>query len=300
VSAAFAHWSASWPVLIGYALVAVWHLAGLRRLMATAVAARTPAVVGGGAVTRAELRREAVLFQLGLLLVALALVSPLGYWSTVYIWVRALQSLLVAVAGPGLIVLGGPWLAFGQVWPRRGQATARQPARVPFWVSRPVVAVVLFNVVFVCWQLPALYDPSRASAPLALLEHVSYVAAGVLLWLQLISSRPIRAPATPLRRLGLLVGTVGVSTVLGMVLVFGSGVLYPVYANSAHHVMTVLDDQQLSGAVLWMGMLVPMITAGVSLLMQWLNDEESADLSAGLDRLLTGRRGGWPSRPVIR
>jgi putative membrane protein len=309
VSVAFAHWSASWPVLIGYALVAAWHLAGLRALLAaptvagTAVPARaaTPvAGTGGGAVTEAELRREALFFHLGLLLVLLALVSPLGYWSTVYIWVRALQALLVAVVGPGLIVLGAPWLAFGQLWPRRPHATASHTARVPFWVARPAVAVALFNVVFVCWQLPALYDPSRASAALALLEHVSYVAAGVLLWLQLISSRPISAPATPLRRVGLLVATVGVSTVVGMVLVFGSGVLYPVYANSAHRIMTVLDDQQLSGAVLWMGMLVPMITAGVSLLMQWLNDEESADLSAGLDRLLTGRRGGWPSRPVIR
>jgi len=42
------------------------------------------------------------------------------------------------------------------------------------------------------------------------------------------------------------------------------------------------------------------ITAGVALLMQWLDNEESADLSAGLDRLLAQRRGGWPSRPVIR
>ena len=132
------------------------------------------------------------------------------------------------------------------------------------------------------------------------LEHASFVAAGLVLWLQLVSSRPIIAPAPPLRRLALLVGTVGVSTVLGMVLVFGSGVLYPAYANSAHHVMTVLDDQQLSGAVLWMGMLPPLIIAGVALLMQWLGNEESADLSAGLDRLLTPRRGGWPSRSVIR
>ena len=291
MSVAFAHWSASWPVLIGYALVAGWHLAGLRLLMARA---------SDEAATGNELRREAVLFHLGLVLVVLALVSPLGYWSTVYIWVRALQTLLVAVVGPGLIVLGAPWLALRQLRPRGEQATARQATRVPFFVSRPVAAVVAFNVVFVCWQLPALYDPSRVNAALALAEHVSYVAAGVLLWLQLISSRPISASAPPLRRMGLLVATVGVSTVVGMVLVFGSGVLYPVYANSAHHIMTVLDDQQLSGAVLWMGMLPPMITAGVSLLMQWLNNEESADLSAGLDRLLTQRRGGWPSRPVIR
>ena len=90
------------------------------------------------------------------------------------------------------------------------------------------------------------------------------------------------------------------STVVGMVLVFGYGVLYPVYANSAHHLMSVLDDQQLAGAVLWMGMLVPMIVAGVALLLEWFSNEESAELSAGLDRLLTPRPHGWPSRPVIR
>jgi cytochrome c oxidase assembly factor CtaG len=249
-----------------------------------------------------ELRREAALFHLGLLLVTLALAGPLGYWSTVYIWVRAVQTLLLAVVGPGLIVLGAPWLAFRQLLralpgkPADGRTNA-----VPFVVSHPVAAVVVFNAVVVCWQVPALYDPARANSALAAAEHASYVAAGLLLWLQLISSRPITAPASPLRRVGVLVGTVIVWTVLGMVLVFGSNVLYPAYANSAHHgVMTVLDDQQLSGAVLWMGIIPVVITAGVALLMQWLDNEESADLSAGLDRLLAQRRGGWPSRPVIR
>jgi cytochrome c oxidase assembly factor CtaG len=73
-----------------------------------------------------------------------------------------------------------------------------------------------------------------------------------------------------------------------------------VYANSAHHLMTVLDDQQLSGAVLWMGMLPPLVTAAVALLSQWLDHEDSAELSAGLKKMTGARRGGWPSRPVIR
>jgi len=290
-----AHWSASWSVLIGYIVVAGWHVAGLRRL----TAGTQP---GGTAPTsRAELCREAALFQLGLLVVALALAGPLGYWSTVYIWVRAVQTLLLAIVGPGLIVLGAPWLAFRQLLrPRSGEGDEGRTSAVPFWVSRPVAAVVVCNVVLVCWQLPALFDPARTSSLLALAEHASYVATGLLLWLQLISSRPIIAPASPLRRVSLLVGTVIVWTVLGMVLVFGSSVLYSGYANSAHHVMTVLDDQQLSGAVLWMGMLPAAVTVGVALLKQWLDNEESADLSTGLDRLLAPRRGGWPSRPVIR
>ena len=40
--------------------------------------------------------------------------------------------------------------------------------------------------------------------------------------------------------------------------------------------MTVLDDQQVGGAVLWMGMLPPLIIAAVALLMRWMSDEESA------------------------
>ena len=75
------------------------------------------------------------------------------------------------------------------------------------------------------------------------------------------------------------------------------GVLYPVYANSAHHLMTVLDDQQLSGAVLWMGMLLPLIVAGVALLLEWFSNEESAELSAGLDRLLAPRS-AWLAVPA--
>jgi cytochrome c oxidase assembly factor CtaG len=293
----FHHWSASWPVLIGYVLVASWHLAGLLRLR-TARAGGSGSV---GGVRWPELRREAVMFHLGLLLVLLALVSPLGYWSDVYIWLRAVQTLLVAVVGPGLMVLGAPWLAFRQLWrPGGDEPTADRVSGVSFWVSRPVAVVVAFNAIFVVWQLPYLFDLAQANSAVALADHASLLAAGLLLWLQLISSHPVTAPGSGLRRVAFIIGTVGMSTVLGMVLVFGSDVLYPAYANSAHHLMTVLDDQQLSGAVLWMGMLPPLITAAVALLSQWLDTEDSADLSAGLKKMTGARRGGWPSRSVIR
>jgi putative membrane protein len=293
----FAHWSASWPVLVGYALVAPWHLAGLFRLRA----GRAGGAGSAGSVPWAALRREGVLYQLGLLLVLLALVSPVGYWSGVYIWVRAVQTLLIAVVGPGLVVLGAPWLAFRQLWrPGGDEPTADRVTGVSFWVSRPVLVVVVFNVIFVGWQLPYLLDLAHRNSSVALAEHASLIAAGLLFWLQLISSRPITAPGSPLRRVVFLVWTVGVSTVLGMVLVFGNNVLYSGYANSYHHVMTVLDDQQLAGAVLWMGMLPPLITGAVALLSQWLDHEDSAELSTGLKKMTGARRGGWPSRSVIR
>ncbi len=265
---AFAHWSASWPVLIAYVILGAAHLAGLRR---------TPAAPATGA--RRELVREAALFQLGLAVIAAALLSPMGYLSDVYIWVRALQELLVAVVGPGLIVLGAPWAALRLA-----------PRRLNWLLARPVLAVVAANVVWLGWQLPALYDAAHGSAGVALAEHVSYVVTGIVFWLQVVSSRPLVQQTSPLRRMALVMGTMIGSTVLGMVLVFGSGVFYPVYANSAHHLTTVLDDQQLSGAVLWMGILAPLTVAGVGLLMELFKNEESAELAAGLDRLLAPPR----------
>ena len=88
MAAVFEHWSASWPVLAGYAVLAAWHLAGLWRLRG---AAGGQEQVPASAPASRELRREAILCQLGLLVVLIALVSPGGYLSGVYIWVRMLQ-----------------------------------------------------------------------------------------------------------------------------------------------------------------------------------------------------------------
>lgn len=322
----FEHWSASWPALGCYLVIAAVHLLGLWRL---------PAAAGDRAASDGprsrELTRQAIVFQGGLLLALLTLVSPVGYLSGVYIWVRGLQFLLLALTAPGLIVLGAPWLALRAAFRRpgaggapRGASSAgrplgsarsgepgqpgtrlvplegKLPARPPWLLARPILAVVVVNVVWLAWQLPGPFDSAHNSSLVASAEHATIMLAGVVLWLQLIGSAPFSPAARPLRRMELVVATVGAMTVLGMVLVFGSSVLYPVYANSAHHVMTVLDDQQLSGAVIWMGSLLPLITVAVVLLMRWLSEEDSAELSADLDRLLVPRKNAWSARPGIR
>jgi putative membrane protein len=303
VHVVFSHWSASWPALLCYVVLAGAHLAGLRRLSRA----------GADGLSARERRRQAIVFHGGLLLALLALISPSGYLSDVYIWVRGLQFLLLAMVAPGLMVLGAPWQALAAaVRPRvaepgqRGDEPVPDRAsiapRPPWLLAHPIIAVVIVNVVWLAWQLPAPFDAARGSASIAWAEHATCLLAGVVLWLQLIGSRPFSPPARPLRRMELVVATVGAMTVLGMVLVFGSNVMYPAYANSAHHLMTVLDDQQLSGAVLWMGSLPPLITVAVALLMRWLSDEDSAELelSADLDRLLLPRKNAWSARPGIR
>ncbi len=288
------HWSASWPVLVLYAAVAGAHLVGLRRLLSD-----------GDPAGRSATIREAAVFQGGLLLALLAVLSPLGYWSGIYMWVRALDDLTLAFVAPGLIVLGAPWSALARCLGRPVPGASDATGPRPWWLRWPVATVVAFNVIWLGGHLTVAFDRVPVSRAAGAAEYVLYLGGGILFWLQLIGSRPWSPAASPLRRAALLAGTVAADTVLGMVLTFGSSVVYPGYTNQWHHVMTVLDDQQLSGAILWMGILPSAVAAAVAVLNQWLNDEDSAALSAGFDRLLAqpdrgGRHPTWPSRPRFR
>jgi putative membrane protein len=292
------HWSANAAVLAVVALAAAAHLRGT---LAIARGAGPAGPYGG-------LRREAVAFYAGLLAVLLALVSPVGYWSQSYIWVRSVQDLLLANVAPALIVLGAPWLALarglgmaGRSPPAAARAGRDDVARpVRDWPPFPVLAVIGFNVVWCGWHIPALYDAALRLPAVYAAEIVSYLGLGVVLWLQLIGSRPLSPALTPLRRVILLVGTITVGTVLGMVLVFGSGLAYPAYAGTGHQVLSVVYDQQTGGAVLWVLMLPAYTIAGIALLIRWLNDEETGALTSGLDRLLKPAKPAWPSRPGLR
>ncbi len=311
-----AHWSASWLVIVVYLTVAAVHAAGLRYLL-TAPAAGGPGVPHA---SRRQLLSEAAAFQAGLLCALAALISPVAYWSATYIWVRGIQDLALAFVAPPLIVIGAPWLALRAGWqwphpaaggPAAGRAAADtkeqgsnaaspRPVRSSRWLAWPAAVTIAFNVTWLGWHLPAAFDLALRSGAVRSAEYVSYLGIGIAFWLQLIGSRPLRPRCGPLRRVALILATTGAGTVLGMILVFGSGVLYPAYGGAAHHVMTVLDDQQLAGAVVWMGMLPPLIIATVALLMRWLDDEESEALTAGLDRLLVQRQSAWPARPGSR
>jgi len=303
------HWSANVLVLAGCLLVAGVYLAGLRGLRADARRGGTPLPHGLGWQT--------VALYSGVLAVLLALVSPLGYWSGIFIWIRALQDILLGVVAPSLIVLGAPWLVL-----RRGlgrpatrpeaallaeaeqAAAAAVPARrfaPPRLRSWPVAVTGLFILVWCGWYVPALYDAGLHHPVVLAAQVVSYLGAGVLFWLQLIGSRPFTPRFAPLYRVMLITAVVLASTVLGMVLGFGANVIYPAYRGvGSHHLLTVAGDQQLGGAELWVLVLLPYVIAGVSLLIQWLNDEESEALSASLDRMLRPSKSAWPTRTGLR
>jgi putative membrane protein len=298
----FSYWSANVVALAAYAVVAVAHLLGMRGAAASARRRGRPLAP--------DLRAQAVIFQVGLLLALLALVSPLGYWSYRFIWVRNLQDVALAIVAPALIVLGAPWLPLmrGLGWGRRaddavatdgGGNGAASEIRLPGWQAVPILVTVVFNVIWWVWHLPGPFDAALRSPAVYAVEVVSYLAVGILFWLQLIGSRPLSPRMAPLNRIALVVATAASCTVLGLIRAYGPGVAYPAYLGLGHRVSSVVAYQQAGGGILWVVPLVPFSIVAVALAVGWLKEDEANADTADLDRLLK-RKSAWPSRPGLR
>jgi putative membrane protein len=323
-------------VIAAVHLAGVWGGAmrggGMRGMAADSRPAGAPAPAGPV--------REVIAFDAGLVAVLLALVSPVAYWSKEFIWVRSLQDLLLAVVAPPLIVLGAPWLPLrrglselrrglgplrrGLSFSRGGRAPAAAAdgarpdlAGAPVvgssavgaapnrsargWLSWPVAVTAAFTVIWCGWHVPVLYDAALRHPLVLAAEVVSYLGVGTAFWLQLIGSRPLTPQFPPLQRVMLIAATVVTSTILGMVLGFGANVIYPAYRGAGHHhLLTVVADQQVAGAILWVLVLPSYIIAGVALLVRWLNEEESEAIALGFDRLLRPPKSVWPTRTGLR
>ena len=178
-----------------------------------------------------------VYFSAGLVVLLLALESPIDVGGDRYLFsLHMLQHLLLSMAVPPLLLLGLParWLAWNRF-------------RV-----HPIVASLVFNGVLVTWHLPFLYQATLTNEGIHVLEHLSFLATGVLFWWPIIA--PAKAPfgLSPIGKIAYL-GFAGIPpTILGIAFILSPSVLYPFYAAAPRiSGLGPLEDQQLAGLVMF-------------------------------------------------
>jgi putative membrane protein len=211
--------------------------------------------------TRQRLRH--LCFYGALVVLAIALSSPIDVLSEQLFWAHMVQHVLLLVVAPPLLVLARPWLRIWRALPlgaRRslgrsllqGQRTA--PLR---WVwgtlGRPVPSFVLFSSVLLAWHLPALFDATLRSSALHALEHTLFFGTAVMFWKQVIDSPPLHASLGPPQRVAYVVGAMVVSWVLAIVLAVAPHPLYDLYAHEASRPggISALADQQIAAGIMW-------------------------------------------------
>ena len=198
---------------------------------------------------------RALAFGLGLALLVLALCSPLDAIGEGYLLsAHMLQHVLIGDAAIALMLLGlsGPMLYFFLPRPTLRQLAHLRPLRsLLSFLVRPLVAFMIWCIVFAVWHVPALYDLALENQALHDLEHACFVVAGLLVWYQLLGLAGSRGLGRS-GRLALAVAVFAAGQVLSMVLIFSFEPLYADYAGQPERLLGLspVMDQRLAGLVM--------------------------------------------------
>ncbi len=272
-----ATWTFEPTVLLGVAVLGLLYLRGWRR-------ARRPGEPHPPGYGRLAL------FSGGLLVVLIALVSPLDGFADQLMVLHMGQHILLLDLAPILLILG---LTKGVLRPitrrlhtieRRALGLADRSAsglaksvgaRVILLLAHPAFAIVLYAGLMWLWHIPHMYDLALRYPNLHPLEHVCFSVAGGTYWWHLLS--PIRnrwrlgglGPIVYMVVTKLLVG------ILGVVLAFAPSALYPFYEHHQHYWnLTAQQDQSLAGVAMALEQSVVMGAALVYLFVRMLDESE--------------------------
>jgi cytochrome c oxidase assembly factor CtaG len=286
----------SFNALAGCAVVlALWHELGLRELLTRTRRDR-----------RRSRRLRSLWFYGGLAVLAIAVCSPLEHWGYDYFYIHTIQHLLLMFAAPTLIVVGAPWQPLLLATPLRlrrralrallhgDSARALRAARR--LLTRPLVVVVAFNLVMVGWHIPGAFDLAERNRVVHVwLMNGSMLVSGVLFWLLILRSPPLRMRVKPAGQAVALITTNTVMWMLALTMTFFThNSWYSVYDHIPGVALSPLGDQQLGAGILWMcGDLwaVPALIGAVRRLIA----EEADVVDSALERILGQRTPGQPS-----
>ncbi len=240
-------WTFEPSVVLGLALVAAVYVAGLRELDRR------------GRFGRAVGWRHAPLFALGLVALALALLSPIDAFAGRLLTLHMAQHLLLLAVAPPLLLLGKP-IPVLLVGAPHGLVrwVARANRRTPWLhaLSRALVSPALtwplYVGAFIAWHIPVFYQAALRNEGIHLIEHLCFLFTALLYWWVIIQPAPGRDRVHVGVRM-LYIWTAAIPTD-GLALLISSRdkLWYPFYAAQPRMWgLSPLDDQRLGGYVMW-------------------------------------------------
>jgi putative membrane protein len=216
-------------------------------------------------------RGQIVAFTLGVLTLWVAADWPVHELAEERLFsVHMVQHLLMSLVAPPLLLLGTPgWLLRGLLRPRWLTATVR-------FLSRPFIALVLFNAYIAFSHWPAVVQAALGSEWIHFGLHAVLVGTALLMWMPVLSPMfEIPRLHYPGQMLYLFAQSI-VPTVPASFLTFGSTPLYPFYALAAPLIgVDPVIDQRIAGLV--MKLLGGLILWGAIavLFFRWHSEEEA-------------------------
>ena len=237
---------------------------------------------------------KSLLFASGVILIILALTSPLDYLGRNYLFsAHMVQHILLLLVIPLMLLAGIP------------ESAAEKAPSVPIaggiirFLGNPVPAWLLGVGAMWVWHMPSLHETVMGNERLYIAQQISFVFTGVIFWWPVFSPDK-SARLSPLASTLYLASACLGCTILGMLITFAGAGLYPSYANPADTAgilsylrndlcITPGVDQQIGGLTMWVpGCLIYLAASMVTIARWYSSPEPETGSHAGAENAMAG------------
>lgn len=219
----------------------------------------------------------------GLAVLALTLLSPIGTLSSYLLSVHMVQHLLLMMLAPVLLLVANP-LPFAlwglpqalRRWTGKQLARGSRLRRVLSPVLTPGLIWIAMVIVLVGWHDPRAYEATLRSELWHDLEHLSFFTAAMLFWWQVTGAGPrLRGSMSTGLRIAYLLIMVPVTMAVGIGISMSAEPIYLNYQTVPRVIgLSVMDDQRLAGAIMWIPGSMMFILAALVLIARAIGVEE--------------------------
>jgi putative membrane protein len=255
-----------------------WGLRALRRVDSAAGDAR--AAFGRG---RLATGGRLAAYLGGLVLLGLALMSPVDVLGGQFFFMHMVQHLLLVMIVPPLLWLASPlpFMMWGvpaparrQIgsWLRPGSALRRRLRTL----TPPGIVWMLFIAALLGWHDPDAYQAALQDELVHDLEHLTFFVTAILFWWHIIYAPPHVHKRLPRgARVAYVLAAVPPTMAAGVAIALSGQPIYSYYTSVPRlWGLSVMQDQMLGGVIMWIPGSMMYIIAALVLISHWLQEEE--------------------------
>lgn len=222
----------------------------------------------------------------GLVIMATALMSPIDTLGGQLFFMHMIQHLLTIMIAAPLMLLANPFpfmlWALPVGWRKQVARHFRRNALFRQTLAksaRPGVTWLVFITIYIGWHDSTAYNTALIYGWVHDIQHITFVGAALLYWWPVIGAAPrIHGRFPGWGKLAYLIGTVPPNMLIGVSIAFAGDVLYPYYLSVPRFWgVTVMQDQQLSGAIMWIPGSMMFIVAALIILAGMFGRERQPD-----------------------
>lgn len=276
------NWSLDLPISVPFIIIPIFlYIRGLRIAERKRLQGEQP-IVGSS-------QQDVIIFALGMSFLTLAIMSPIMYWSMVYLWMHILFHILVMIAAPPLIAFSKPWKLMQLGLPDRTKPIVNNMViaskqRTPLGIvlkiiTNPKFNLIYFEITMVAWFIPQMMTWAVENKYAMMVMHFTFITSGMLLFLHLIDSDPFTSRVKdPVKRLGMIGVCAVTGWIIAMFMGFAPHAWYPVYALIPGKSMSPMADQQIAASLLWVLCMEPFLYSAYYNIKLWISMSENNTL----------------------